>query len=80
MRASIYRVPAALGFLLCPLISSGQGAAPALQAEVWHGHGIPEPEAHELVVSRLRENGYEHIEDAGRDYAADVGVLWAWRP
>lgn len=46
----------------------------------WHGHRIPEPEAHELVVSRLRENGYEHIEDAGRDYAADVGVLWAWRP
>jgi Amt family ammonium transporter len=29
MRASIYRVPAALGFLLCPLLSYAQGAPPA---------------------------------------------------
>ena len=29
MRASIYRVPAALGFLLCPLFAQAQAAAPA---------------------------------------------------
>jgi FkbM family methyltransferase len=46
----------------------------------WHGHSSPMPGAHELVVHRLREVGYEHLEDAGRDLDADVGVLWAWRP
>jgi Amt family ammonium transporter len=30
MRASIYRVPAALGLLLCPLFSYAQGAAPSV--------------------------------------------------
>jgi FkbM family methyltransferase len=45
----------------------------------WHGRSSPEPDAHEMVVRRLREVGYEHIEDAGRDFDADVGVLWTWR-
>jgi FkbM family methyltransferase len=46
----------------------------------WHGHSTPEPDAHEVAVRRLREVGYKHVQDAGRDLEADVGVLWAWRP
>jgi len=66
-----------------PILASSR--LPSLRARFllleWHGPRRKQPgPAHEVVVRRLREVGYEQIQEAGRDYEDDVGVLWAWRP